>query len=260
MARREIQDNMRLPSSTVYEIISRGGYQELKRSFQALSWSAVTAGICMTFSVLCEAFIKQNLPETDYAFLIENMGYTVGFLIVILGRFQLFTENTITVILPLLENFNFKQLLKTMRLWGIVLLFNLIGTFIIALLFTHFNFFSDGILETMLEISKHAVAGSMTDIFVQSIPAGFLIAMLVWLMASVKRSEFLIIFLITYIIAIGDFCHIIAGSVEVFLLLINSMVSYEQALIYLSMACLGNIVGGTGLFTLMAYAQVREEI
>jgi formate/nitrite transporter FocA (FNT family) len=95
---------------------------------------------------------------------------------------------------------------------------------------------------------------------VQAIPAGFLVAAITWLLPNAKSSKFFVIFLMTYLIAIGDFAHVIVGSAEVFTLLLQSAITIPQGLLYLVMAALGNILGGTGLFTLMAYAQVKQEV
>ncbi len=256
----DVEDKLRLSAPTIYEIISREGREELNRPESSLIWSAIVAGICISFSVICEGLLLKHVPENGDYFLLENLGYTVGFLIVILGRFQLFTENTITVILPLLEHFRARTFTRTMKLWGIVLSFNFVGTFIVALLISFFPFFSAEQFDIFMNISDHAVNKPLGDIFVQAIPAGFLIAALVWMLPSSSSTKFWVIMLMTYIIAIGDFAHIVAGSTEAFLLMINGATSISHGLGYLLMVGLGNIIGGTGLFALMAYAQVKEEM
>lgn len=257
----DVEDRIRLNSPTIYEIISREGREELNRPDSSLTWSALVAGVCISFSLLCEGMMMKNAPEGDESFfLIENLGYTVGFLIVILGRFQLFTENTITVILPLLENFKTRTFIRTMRLWALVLAFNFVGTFLITLLISIFPFFSAEQFEIFMNISDHAVNKDLSEIFVQAIPAGFLIAALVWMLPSSRSSKFWVIMMMTYIIAIGDFAHVVAGSAEAFLLMINGGTTILHGLGYLLAAGLGNIIGGSGLFALMAYAQVKEEM
>ena len=256
----EVNDRLRLASPTIYEIIATEGRKELRRPLSSLSWSALVAGICISFSMFCEAFIRLHTPDTADYFLIENLGYIVGFLIVIQGRFQLFTENTITAILPLLENFSGYKLIRVIKLWGIVFGFNMVGTFVVAALISYFPFFSAEQFAMFMEVSLKAVDRDLLDIFFQAIPAGFLIAALVWMLPSSEGSEFWVICVMIYIIAIGDFAHIVAGSMEVFLLLLNDGIALGQGLGYLVMACLGNIIGGTGLFALMTYAQVREEM
>jgi formate/nitrite transporter FocA (FNT family) len=93
-------------AAVVFETIRREGENELAQPALSLLWSALAAGMSMGFSLLGVALIRAALPDTPWRPLIENFGYTIGFLIVILGCQQLFTENTLTVILPLFDNPN----------------------------------------------------------------------------------------------------------------------------------------------------------
>ncbi len=255
-----VEDKLRLTSPTIYEIISTEGEEELSRPLNSLGWSGLVAGLCISFSLFCEGYMRHHLPKDGDYFLVENLGYTFGFLIVIIGRFQLFTENTITVVLPLLEKRTKRNFTRTLNLWGVVLLTNFIGTFIAALLVTKLNIVSPELLSIFIDISKHAVQQDFIHVFEMAIPAGFLIACLVWMLPSAHGGgEFFVIMLMTYIIAIGDFTHIVAGSAETFLLLLNGQATMVEGVSFLVAACLGNIIGGTFLFALLAYNQVKNE-
>src|SRR4051812_5566121 len=100
----EIEERKSPPGHIVYHAIHREGEHELKRSSWALGWSGLAAGLSMGFSFVTQALLRTHLPEARWTILIARLGYTVGFLIVILGRQQLFTENTLTPILPLLTS------------------------------------------------------------------------------------------------------------------------------------------------------------
>lgn len=115
------------PASVHFEAIRRDGENELSRPFSSLWWSGVAAGLAISTSVLGKGILTSILPDADWAAGVSNLGYTVGFLIVILGRMQLFTENTITPILPLFLDGSRAKLLQTARLWGIVFTANLVG-------------------------------------------------------------------------------------------------------------------------------------
>jgi formate/nitrite transporter FocA (FNT family) len=255
----ETDTSLKLKSKEVYGIIAEQGKDELARPLSSLAWSGIAAGIAISFSLFCEGYLQLHLPDSDGAYLIKNLGYTIGFLIVILGHFQLFTENTITVILPLLEELCANTIRETARLWSIVLGANFIGTFAVAVFTVTLPFFDQNFLQVLIDISIHATHKDPLVTLFQAIPAGFLIAALVWMLPSSSGSEFWLIITITYVIAIGDFAHVIAGSIEVFILLLTGESSLLQGMSYLVMACVGNIIGGTGLFAFMAYAQVREE-
>ena len=123
--KKQVEERVAVGVNVVYETIRREGEVELARTAAALAWSALAAGLSMGFSFVAEALLRTYLPESHWAPLISKAGYSVGFLIVILGRQQLFTENTLTVILPILLHPTIKSVGRVARLWGIVLTFNL---------------------------------------------------------------------------------------------------------------------------------------
>lgn len=256
----QVRKKARLQSQTIYEIIAREGNEELARPLSSLGWSGVAAGICICFSIFTQAFLTKYLPDGDGYILIEKMGYVAGFLIVVLGRLQLFTEHTITVILPLLDKLNMRNFNKTLKLWGVVFGANMLGTFLVAFALTHMSLPSADYMGILTDISMHAVDKPFMEVFLMGIPAGFLIAVMVWMMPSAKGSEFLIIFTMIYLIALGDFSHVVAGSFEAFFVAFTGDISWMAAVTYILGAGLGNILGGTGIFTLLAYAQVKDEI
>jgi len=257
---KNVERRLRLSSPTIYEIVSTEGQEELSRPFSSLGWSGLAAGICISFSMLAEAYLKLHLPEGQDNFLLENIGYTVGFIIVITARLQLFTENTITVILPLLERKIMRNFIRTAKLWTTVFFTNMVGTFLVAALVVFAGFATADQLGAIVDVSRHAVEGQPWDIFIRGIPAGFLIAALVWMMPSARGTEIFIIFLMTYLIAIGDFTHVVAGSAEAFVIALTGDISWGAAFTYIGAAGAGNIIGGTGLFALLTYAQVKDEM
>lgn len=245
-----------------YSIIRREGEEELKRPMISLWWSGVAAGIGVSTSVLVEGIIRSSLgSEHPYLTLLEGLGYTFGFVLVILGRLQLFTENTITVVLPVLARPTRTIFSRTARLWGIVLGANLCGTFFIAATGVHGGILPDDTLAAILEISHHVAQLAPGEAFLRGIPSGFFIAALVWMLPSAKGSEVLVIIMFTWLIAVGDFTHVIVGSTEIFSLVLIGEINIFTALIFhISPVLVGNILGGTGLFAMLAYGQVHEEM
>src|SRR6185437_9034867 len=119
---KQVQERVAIGAHVVHETIRREGEEELKRSSSALAWSGLAAGLSMGFSLVAEGLLAAGLPSTPWATLISKLGYSVGFLIVVLGRQQLFTETTLTAILPLLSRRDIKTGLRVLRLWSMVLL------------------------------------------------------------------------------------------------------------------------------------------
>ena len=256
-----VQDAAKLSSKLIYEVIRRDGEEELARPTRSLIWSGVAAGIMISFSLLGEAIFRTYLPDVPASFLVENLGYSLGFLLVILGRMQLFTENTITTVLPALVAPSVKICWRVARLWFIVLSANVVGAFAIAFFFAHTSVLPPDIIPAMVELSHHAVSLSVGESFMRAIPAGILIAAIVWIMPQVEGAAFFVILTFTWLIAAGDFTHVIAGSVEMAFLMVRGELGVSDAIFGFFMPVLGgNVVGGTVIFTLMAWGQVKDEL
>ncbi|MFK7942634.1 MAG: formate/nitrite transporter family protein [Paracoccaceae bacterium] len=257
----DIAKHLGLSSLTVYEIISAEGREELGRPAASLWWSGVAAGLCISTSVLAEGILHILFEGHPYRPAIENLGYSLGFVLVILARLQLFTENTITVVLPVLKDPSRDALWMSARLWGVVLIANFTGTFLLAALLTHGGIVPPTHVEGMLEISRHFAHYDAWECFRYGIPAGFFIAAIVWMLPSSQGYELFVIVLFTYLIAMGDFTHVVAGSTEAFLLVWTGEIGMDTAMLGLILPTLaGNIAGGTGLFAVLAYGQVRAEM
>jgi formate/nitrite transporter FocA (FNT family) len=113
----------------------------------------------------------------------------------------------------------------------------------------------------MVQVSKTLLEHGFVETLLLATPAGFLVASIAWIMPNARGSEFWVIVLVTYAISIGGFSHVVAGSSEVWLLLFAGQASLGEALFHLLLpALLGNIIGGSGLFAVVAHGQVRDEI
>lgn len=260
--RDSVAERGNLSPLTVYSIILREGEDELQRPKMSLWWSGVAAGVGISTSVLVEGIIRSSLgSHHPYLTLIESLGYSFGFVLVILCRLQLFTENTITVVLPVLAKPTRNRFQCSARLWGIVLAANLFGTFLTAAMGVHSGIITNETLAAMLEISHHLATLTPVETFLRGIPSGFFIAAMVWMLPSAKGSEVLVIVMFTWLIAAGGFTHVIAGSNEIFILVLNGDMNIFTALGYhIFPVLIGNILGGTGLFAMLAYGQVHEEM
>lgn len=256
-----VKEASHLSAKLVYQVVRREGDEELRRPNTSLFWSGIAAGVCISFSVIGEGLFKTYLPDTGWLPLMESLGYTFGFLIVIVGRMQLFTENTLTTVLPLFARPSLYNLWCVARLWGIVLGANVIGCFIAAGFIAWMPTFEPEMLASITEISKHATEHGAWIGFAKAIPAGLLIAALVWMLAAGEQDNFFIIILMTWLIAAGGFTHIIAGSVEMaFLLLTGEMGLLAAVFGFFIPVFLGNVFGGTVVFGMITWGQVREEV
>ncbi len=161
----------------------------MERTAGALVMSALAAGLSMGFSFLSQAVIESGLPDTCWRPLVVAFGYTVGFVIVILGKQQLFTESTLSAVLPVLTRRDLKTVLKTARLWGLVLFGNIVGTLIFAALLQIPKVFSSDVVQALGEISKQPFSGDFLVTMVRAMFAGWLIALMVWLLPARDRQD-----------------------------------------------------------------------
>jgi formate/nitrite transporter FocA (FNT family) len=260
--RQAVNEHGKLSALTVYSIILREGEEELSRPKTSLWWSGVAAGIGISTSVLAEGVIRQALGTgLPYLSILESLGYTLGFVLVIMCRLQLFTENTITVVLPILANPTRERFYETASLWAVVFTANIFGTFLTAALAVHGSILPGDILASILEISRHVAELSPSAALLRGMPAGFFIAALVWMLPSAKGSEVIVIMLFTWLIAASGFTHVVAGSNEIFnLVLLGEMNIVTAFTHHIFPILVGNILGGTGLFAVLAYGQIHMEL
>ena len=248
-------------AKVVHEVIRLQGDEELDRPLMSLMFSAFAAGVAISASILAEASIAMRLPDAPWKELVVGIGYTVGFVLVILGNLQLFTENTVTAVLPLATHPTLRNLVRMLRLWAAVLVANVAGTFLVAVLMIHRIVLSTDQLRAALALSATALDHPPVDVLLLGMPAGFLVATIAWILPNARGGEFWIVVLITYAIAIGGFSHVVAGSGEAWLLALSGRTSFAAAIFgYILPALAGNIIGGTGLFAVLAHGQVRPEI
>jgi formate/nitrite transporter FocA (FNT family) len=259
--KQQVREGVRHRPAVVYEIIRVQGEIELRRPTSALWWSGVAAGISIGFSFLTEAALAAYLPPSDWSPIIAKLGYAVGFLIVILGHQQLFTENVLTAVLPVMARKQVHWLLKMLRLWGIVLAANIMGCLIFAAALAYLPITSTHVDAALAGIVTKVMSNTPGEMFAKGIGAGWLIAALVWILSSTEHVEFIVISLLTYLIALFGFTHIVAGSVEALYGVVSGAISLEAAVFRFFLPTLGgNVFGGTVLFSVLSYAQVREEI
>jgi formate-nitrite transporter family protein len=259
--REEVESQSRPNAALIHETIRAEGESELERTAAALLLSGLAAGLSMGFSLVVQGELHAHLPDGPTRVLLSPVGYTIGFLIVVLGRQQLFTENTLTPILQLLHNRDLSTLGRVVRLWVLVLSANIVGTWLFAIAVAHTAIFGPDVRHAFAEVSRASIEASFGPTFIRGIFAGWLIALMVWLLPASNGSRPLIIIIITYVVGLSGFAHIIAGSVEcAFLVQIGEASVYEFMIRFFVPTLLGNVLGGVTLVAALNYGQVVPEI
>ncbi len=258
---KNIREQMPHRAPVLFEIIRRSGQEELERSLSSLWWSGLVAGLSIGFSVLVPAMLQRYLPPGGWSPIITQLGYSVGFVIVILSRQQLFTENVITAVVPVMAKSHLRNLGLMLRLWAIVLVANVVGAICFSLFLRYGGAIDASLGGAIHTISEHQLHAMPMETMGRAMVAGFLIASLVWILAGIEGAGLGIIILMTYLIALGGFDHVVAGSVEASYLVLEGAESVGDAITRFFVPTLvGNLIGGTVIFTLLSYAQIRDEL
>ncbi len=251
------QKHLSRPSAEeIYKQVATNARQELKRSSVSLALSGFGGGTFMGLSALGTALALALLPHTPGTTVISRMFYPLGFIVVIIGRSQLFTENTLyPVALVLAEK---KEFWNTMRLWAVVLPSNVLGAFAFAALASLTPALSSPVLQSLAQLGVDAIAHPPATVFWTGVMGGWIIALAAWLVSGSHSitGSVMIIWLLTFIVGLGNFAHCIATSGEVFITILTRQAPWSAYPHWFIPAVLGNICGGVGMVTILEYGQV----
>jgi formate/nitrite transporter FocA (FNT family) len=261
-ATQDAQKNLERPSAQdIYEQVANNARQELGRSTIALAISGLAGGIFMGLSALGNAIAIALLtpagePPTRTVLFIAKMFYPLGFIVVILGRSQLFTENTLyPVALVLAEKCHFW---KTLRLWATVLPANILGALAFAAIASLTHALEPNIVDSLAQLGLGAINNTPSAIFWSGVMGGWIIATVAWLVSGSHSitGSVMIIWMLTFVVGLGNFAHCIAASGEILTAILTGRAPALAYAKWLLPAIAGNICGGVGLVTLLEYGQV----
>jgi formate/nitrite transporter FocA (FNT family) len=262
LPKHDAQKHLERPSAQdIYEQVANNARQELGRSSVSLAISGFAGGIFMGLSALGNAIAVAMLTPaggapTNSALFVGKMFYPLGFIVVILGRSQLFTENTLYPIALVLAEKN--HFWNTMRLWAVVLPFNVLGALAFATLATRTHALSGPSIQALAHLGLEAAHHPVTTIFWSGVMGGWIIATVAWLVSGSHSitGSVMIIWMLAFVVGLGNFAHSIAAAGEVFSPILMGMARWSTFPHWFVPAVLGNICGGVGMVTLLEYGQV----
>ena len=245
------------PGKAVHKAILKEGEEALGRSSAALFWSALAAGLSMGLSMIAEGLLTAHLPDAGWRPLVAKFGYTAGFLVVILGRQQLYTESTLSPVLPVLDRRPGGRVGNLLRLWGVVLAANLLGALAVALVATRTAAFDPHVREAFAELGRKSLEPGFGTVLLRAVFAGWLIGLMAWLLPFAETGRVWVIIFVTYLVGVGHFSHIVAGSVETFGLAATGQAGWAEVIGgYVVPTLIGNTLGGVLLVAVLNHAQV----
>ena len=256
MAERTGSHSARPQAGEILERVIHDAEEELDRSAGGLAFSGVAAGLTMGLSGLGVAVLGHFLPDRHWTPLVEYLLYPLGFLAVIIGRAQLFTENTLYPVVLVLDRR--ERYLATLRLWAVVFAANGLGVLVFATLMTQVHTIGRPTRELLAGLGAQAAAPSFGHVFWTAVVGGWLIALVAWLVEGAEMSigQIVLIWLLTYLVGVGGFAHCIATSGEILVAVLGGAVGGLRYVTWLTAATCGNIAGGVLIVALLNYGQV----
>jgi formate/nitrite transporter FocA (FNT family) len=230
---------------------------ELNRSTTKLLFSGVAGGITMGLTALGVSAMQAFLGQGGWRDLVAYLAYPLGFIAVIIGRAQLFTENTLYPVVLVLDER--RHLIRMLRLWGIVFVANVAGAWIFAILVAKSSALHPDMLSAMVTMGSNAAAGDAAHFFWSGVIGGWLIALVAWIVTASHWTigQLTVIYLLTFVVGAGRFAHCIAGSCEILAAVMHGTIPPFAYFHWLLPATIGNICGGTIIVSLLNYGQVR---
>jgi formate-nitrite transporter family protein len=251
------EGRIRASAADLYERVKREAREELDRPVAALAFSGFFAGACVGFGAVASAAATVAMGGHHDARLIGAIFFPVGFIVVIIGRAQLFTENTLYPVTLVLDER--RHLLATLRLWAVVLSANLIGAALFALLVTKTGALTPDIVAEVAQDGQRATQGSWASFFWSAVLGGWAIALVAWLIQSsgVVIGQIALIWTLVFTVGLLGLDHSVSTTIEVMCAAIKSEVSLSHALAWFAGVLLGNIAGGVLITAVLNYGQVR---
>ena len=244
--------------SEVFHRVLATAHHELSRPVRLLFWSGLAGGLALGMSLVARAALTAEAPGNNA--LIGNLLYPIGFIILILGRYQLFTENTLTPVTLVLTRF--ASLRDLFVLWGVVFAANILGALMFAGLLGPLHVLSDEASRLAVGFGEHLVSAPWIEAFGRAVIAGWLLAIVVWLVHASRETlaRIVVIWLLIYLQISGDLFHSVVGALEVQYAMFQGAVTLRAYIFNFQIpVTLGNIVGGVVFVAVLNYMQLGSD-
>jgi formate/nitrite transporter FocA (FNT family) len=248
---------VRLTAAEIFAVAVQTGEDELKRSSAGLALSGLAAGLGMGLTGLGSAtiFVATGASGSS-AQLLAALMYPIGFIVVILGRAQLFTENTLFPVILALDRR--RHVRNTLRLWAVVFVANVVGALLFAVLAMKTSALKPELRDALSSLGHRTTEGSFGHIFWAGVIGGWIIALMAWLVSAARFTlgQIMLVYIMTFVVGAAHLAHCIAGSGEALSAVLAGQATSGGYLLWLLGATLGNTVGGVLMVSLLNYGQV----
>lgn len=253
-----VETTTRRTAPEIFRNVENSAHDELGRSTRALAFSGIAGGLGMGLTGLGVASAQATLGPGHIQEFVSLLFYPIGFISVIIGRAQLFTENTLyPVALVLSER---RHVLDTLRLWVVVFACNVLGATLFAAIAIRAGALHSEVASALVLLGERAVQGDARSIFVSGIFGGWIIALTAWTVSASHWTigQIAVVWLLTVVVGMGHLAHCIASSGEILSAVLARHVTWGSYAAWLAAATAGNIVGGVTFVTVLNFGQVSD--
>lgn len=247
----------RFSSNEIFQRVLASAGEEIATGKQELFFSGLAAGFAITLTFLGHAAVGVYFPENEA---LAALLYPLGFLYIILGRYQLYTENTLPPVALVLSRLASLPLL--FRVWGIVLFGNLIGAGLGAFVLANSHVLSAEAMRTGAGFARHGLKLTWWDVFFKALFAGWLVGGVVWLDHAARDTiaRFFLIYIAFYTIAATELYHVVTTACDALYYVFYAGGGVVRVFSELWLPVfLGNTIGGVFLVALVNYAQIEQQ-
>jgi len=251
------EQSLRRSAHEIFEHVEDNAHSELRRSTHGLAFSGLAGGFSMGLTGLGVAAAMAALGDVPAREFVAYMLYPLGFIAVIIGRAQLFTENTLYPVALILSER--RHLGDTARLWSVVFTCNVIGAMAFSALAIGSQALKQPLQQALVQLGSQAAQGTFAHIFWSGVIGGWLIALVAWMVTASHWTigQIAVIWMITFVVGVGHFAHCIAGTGEIMAAVLGGAVPFSRYLQWLALATAGNILGGVMIVTVLNFGQVK---
>ncbi len=245
----------RFSTDEIFQRVIASADEEIDSSVRELFFSGLAAGFAITLTVLAHAELSATFSNPQIGALL----YPVGFIYIIMGRYQLYTENTLPPVTLVLTRLASIPLL--FRVWGVVLFGNLLGAALGALVLAHANVLTPEAAHAAVEFGREGIRHGWWSLFFKAIFAGWLVAGMVWLDHASRDSatRLLLVYVIIYTIPATGLYHVVVTACDASYLVFTGHAGLIPVVVHFwTPVLLGNTLGGVFLVAVVNYAQTGE--
>ena len=246
----------RFETDEVFERIVAAADEEIDRPTRELLFSALAAGFAITLTFMLYASMY---AATDGDPVLKALMYPLGFVYIIIGGYQLYTENTLPPVALILERL--ASVPTLLRVWLLVLVGNFVGGALGALVLAYTGVLSPGAAEAAVSLSQSGIDTPFWTLFWKAMFAGLIVAGVVWLDFSARDtiSRVVLVYFAFLAIPLGNLFHVVVSFTELMYLVFLGQAALLSGLAtFIFPVALGNTIGGVLLVTVVNYFQTSE--